>query len=184
METVVLHTNGLHTVDVQYCDCSGMERRVQLLRLGWWPATPLDPRTCATMALLRHFHLLNLQGKLPAYDFYRALELATDNVGLHRLPVSVTSLNCCFESTLTFLQDRASMFMLMVREWRHVTMAKRAGRGHNSSGIGETALPRRRRARAQRPRARAQRPRAWPPTRIADMTTGNDPGATMNAADP
>ncbi|OJT01852.1 hypothetical protein TRAPUB_7684 [Trametes pubescens] len=120
VETVVLHTNGVHTVDVQYCECSDAERRVQLLRLGWWPATPLDPRTCATMALLRHFHLLNLQGKLPAYDFYRALELATDNVGLGRLP------------------DRASMFMLMMREWRHITMAKRAGRGHTSSGIGET----------------------------------------------
>lgn len=28
--------------------------------------------------------------------------------------------------------------MLMVCEWRHVTMAKRAGRGHDAAGIAET----------------------------------------------
>lgn len=84
---MVLHTNGLHYVAVEFCKCWGLQRRTQLLRLGWWPATPFDPQTCATFAVLRHFHLLNLQGKLPAYDFYRALELRTDNTGLQPLPV-------------------------------------------------------------------------------------------------
>ena len=36
--------------------------------------------------------------------------------------------------------------MLMVREWRHIKMAKRAGRGHDETGIsgtaqGELAIP-------------------------------------------
>lgn len=34
------------------------------------------------MEVLKHFHLLNLQGKVPAYSFYRALEFQTDNTGL------------------------------------------------------------------------------------------------------
>ncbi|KII87541.1 hypothetical protein PLICRDRAFT_62996, partial [Plicaturopsis crispa FD-325 SS-3] len=71
---VVLHTNGIHYVGVDFCKCPGQgPPHVQLLRASWWPATPLEKQTCATMAVLRQFHLLNLQGKISAYDFYRAL---------------------------------------------------------------------------------------------------------------
>lgn len=87
-DVVVLHTNGIHVVTVQFCKCWGLAHRSQLLRIAWWPATPFDPKTCATFELLRQFHLLNLQGKLPAYDFCRALELQTDNTGLQYVPVS------------------------------------------------------------------------------------------------
>jgi CxC2 like cysteine cluster associated with KDZ transposases len=34
------------------------------------------------MDVLRHFDLLNLQGNLLAYSFYRTLELQTDNTGI------------------------------------------------------------------------------------------------------
>ena len=96
VDLVVLHLNGMHTVAAEFCKCGGSSRRTQLLRLGWWPATPFDPRTCATMAVLRHFHLLNLQGKVTAYDYYRALHLGTDNSGLQTLPVS----RCCVDVTI------------------------------------------------------------------------------------
>lgn len=36
------------------------------------------------------------------------------------------------------LQDRYSELMCMVREWRHLKMLKRAGRGHNSRGVSAT----------------------------------------------
>lgn len=86
---VVIHTNGIHLIDVDFCGCtSAPEHRGQLLREGWWPATALDPQTCSTFAVLNMFHLLSLQGKLSAYDFYRALEYATENFGLKKLPVS------------------------------------------------------------------------------------------------
>ncbi|KAL1940902.1 hypothetical protein VTO73DRAFT_7538 [Trametes versicolor] len=117
---VVLHINGVHVVNIQFCECKPETRRVQLLRMKWWPATPLEPKTCATFALLRQFHLLNLQGKVTAYDFYRSLELGTDNTGLESLP------------------DRSSAFATMVRQWRHITMAKGAGRGHDASLIEGT----------------------------------------------
>ncbi|KAI0686696.1 hypothetical protein C8T65DRAFT_590939 [Cerioporus squamosus] len=116
----VIHVNGLHTVDIQFCSCVPDERRSLFLRLAWWPATALDPRTCATFVVLRQFHLLNLQGKLTIYDFYKSLEIATDNSGLENIP------------------DRAQAMTIMVRQWRHILLAKRAGRGHDSSGISGT----------------------------------------------
>lgn len=84
----IIHTNGIHNVTVNYCRCKEISHRQQLLRFGWYPATPLEPQTCATIEVLRLFHFLNLQGKLPAYAFYKSLELATDNTGLLKVPVS------------------------------------------------------------------------------------------------
>ena len=86
---VVLHTNGIHLVNVDFCGCSPtISNRQQLLRTSWWPATPLEPRTCATFALLNQFHLLSLQGKTSAFDFYRSLQYITENHSLEKLPVS------------------------------------------------------------------------------------------------
>lgn len=86
---VVIDSNGIHEVAVDFCRCHGIPRRRQLLRIGWWPSMPLEPQTCATMEVLRHFHLLNLQGKLPVYSFYRTLELQTSNTGV-TIPASLS----------------------------------------------------------------------------------------------
>jgi hypothetical protein len=83
----VIHSNGIHSVSVDVCGCSNVKMHIQLLRVGWWPATPLDPNSCATFQVLREFQTLNLQGKVPIYDYYRTLELLTDNTGLESLPV-------------------------------------------------------------------------------------------------
>ncbi|TFK80817.1 hypothetical protein K466DRAFT_503224 [Polyporus arcularius HHB13444] len=117
----VIHTNGLHLVNVRFCSCGPEERRTAFLRMSWWPATALEPRTCATFHVLRQFHLLNLQGNIAIYDFYRSLEIATDNTGLEDIPVGVYV-----------------AMTLMVRQWRHILLAKRAGRGHDCTGIGGT----------------------------------------------
>lgn len=85
---VVLHTNGIHFVHVDFCGCSPtIPHRSQLLRASWWPAMPLEPQTCATLGLLNQFHLLSLQGKTSAFDFYRSLEYVFEN-GPGKLPVS------------------------------------------------------------------------------------------------
>jgi hypothetical protein len=88
---VVIDSNGIHSVNVDYCRCAAVPHRSQLLRIGWYPATPLEPQTCATMEVLRHFHFLNLQGKTTGYSFYRALEYQTDSTGLNKPPVSFYS---------------------------------------------------------------------------------------------
>ena len=40
------------------------------------------------MEVLHHFQILNLQGKLTGFSFYRVLEYQMDNTGLNKPPVS------------------------------------------------------------------------------------------------
>ncbi|KII84055.1 hypothetical protein PLICRDRAFT_671736 [Plicaturopsis crispa FD-325 SS-3] len=121
---VVVHTNGIHRVAVDYCQCvDGVDAgsyRQQLLRFGWYPATHDTPATACTFRMLEHFHLATLQGKISAYDYYGALEKLTDNTGLSPSP------------------DRYRSVLRIVREWRHLKMVKRGGRGHDESGVEGT----------------------------------------------
>jgi hypothetical protein len=59
------------------------------LEAGWWPSTPLEPQSAASMAVLRSFHILNLQGQISPTDFYRSLEQMTVGNGLSDVPVSL-----------------------------------------------------------------------------------------------
>ncbi|KAJ7791737.1 hypothetical protein B0H14DRAFT_2395344 [Mycena olivaceomarginata] len=117
---VVLHVNGIHEVAVDACDC---ERRAwagppeeQLQRVGWFPATDMRPRTCATMEMLDHFLLQTYQAKTTMYDYYSVLEKSTNNTGVKP-------------------PNRYNAFLRMVREYSHLLMLKRAGRGHAKSGV-------------------------------------------------
>lgn len=86
----VIHSNGIHRVSINYCHCraTAVDHWRQLLRIGWWPATPGEPQTCSTLEVLQHYHMLNLRGKLAAHGFYEALELQTCNNGLQDVLVS------------------------------------------------------------------------------------------------
>ncbi|KAK7027577.1 CxC2 domain-containing protein [Favolaschia claudopus] len=107
----VIDVNGVHNVAVQFCACdSTVEHRQQLMRVCWWPATALDPSTCATFGLL-----------LSSFHFLRSLELLTNADGLNPLP------------------NRRRAFIHIVRQHRMMLMMKRAGRGHSPSGIEGTA---------------------------------------------
>ncbi|KAF8197291.1 hypothetical protein K438DRAFT_1933798 [Mycena galopus ATCC 62051] len=106
----VIHDNGIHVVDVDFCGCTGAPSEVaQLLNIGWYPATHKEPATAATLSLLRRFHKLNLQARIPAYDFYNTVVLLTNGAGSRKVP------------------DCLQQFMNMVREYRHLQMCKRAG---------------------------------------------------------
>ncbi|KAF8121845.1 hypothetical protein K438DRAFT_1653350 [Mycena galopus ATCC 62051] len=119
---VVIDVTGVHNVDVNFCNCDGrVERRQQLMRVCWWPATARDPQTCATFAVVRLFQTLNCLGKVSAHDFLRSLELLTNNDGLSPLP------------------DRRRAFRHIVRQYRMTLMMKRAGRGHDPTGVNGTA---------------------------------------------
>ncbi|KAJ7490197.1 hypothetical protein B0H11DRAFT_2229118 [Mycena galericulata] len=115
---VILDNNAIHEINVDMCGCIGAPPVIdQLLNIGWFPATVKDPETCATLSLLRRFHTLNLQGRVPAYDFYNSLEVLSDRAGMRDVP------------------DRREQFTLMAREYRHLQMCKRAGRGHDGAGV-------------------------------------------------
>ncbi|KAJ7459117.1 hypothetical protein B0H11DRAFT_2160606 [Mycena galericulata] len=116
---VVLHWNGLHEVAVDFCGCSNAfqagSRRQQLLRMSWYPSTHTEPQTAATFRLLEMFHIMTLQGKVTTYDFYSGLEKLSDNTGMVKM------------------KDRYKSFMRMMREWRHLVMLKRGGRGNDGA---------------------------------------------------
>jgi hypothetical protein len=88
---IVIDTNGIHEVNVYFCDCEHrVSHRQQLLRCDWFPATVHHPQTCATARVLDLFHILTLNGKLCGHDFYASLERLTDNTGL-RVPKVIFS---------------------------------------------------------------------------------------------
>ncbi|KAJ7055405.1 hypothetical protein C8F01DRAFT_1258577 [Mycena amicta] len=81
----------------------------------------------ATNVVIRLFRPLNCLGKVSAHDFLRSLELLTNNDGLDPVP------------------DRRWAFRHIVWQCRITLMMKRAGRGHDQSGVhgtsqGELAL--------------------------------------------
>ncbi|EEB98900.1 hypothetical protein MPER_01510, partial [Moniliophthora perniciosa FA553] len=121
-EFVILDVNGIQVVRAAFCGCSNIEPRNQLLEFGLWPSSYKEPQSAATFNVLRTFHLINLKGHIPTNDFYRALERMTNGHGLTSLP------------------DRRAQFAIMVRQWRHCKMGKRAGRGHEPSGLAGTPL--------------------------------------------
>ncbi|KAJ7230743.1 hypothetical protein GGX14DRAFT_554223 [Mycena pura] len=126
---VVLHTNGIHNVVVDFCGCSKYRHIpwwTQLLRAGWYPSTTSLPQTCAMLECLDTFQALSLQSHTSAYDYYAILEYKTDGTGVK--PPS-----------------RYQVFLRMSRQWRHLLMLKRGGRGHdqygaNGTGPGELAI--------------------------------------------
>ena len=86
---VIIDTYGIHQINISFCGCNGAPHpRQQLLEVGWWPSTPKDPQSAATMNVLRNFHTLNLQGQISPTDFYRSLERLTCGDGLSTIPVS------------------------------------------------------------------------------------------------
>ncbi|KAG6819140.1 hypothetical protein H0H93_014961 [Arthromyces matolae] len=117
----ILHSNGIHNVAIRYCGCErSLPRHIQLLRRAFYPSSQLRPKTCATFSLLRLLHNLALCSKASTYDFYRTLEVMTDNTGLKK---------------------RVSKYKPLVRmviQWRHLKMLKRGGRGHDPIGVSET----------------------------------------------
>ncbi|KAF9492480.1 hypothetical protein BDN71DRAFT_1591590 [Pleurotus eryngii] len=74
-----------------------------------------------TLDVLETFHLLTLQSKVAAYDFYRTLEHKTDNAGVKDLP------------------DYYERFLDVIRVYRNLMAAKRSGRAHDPAGVKATA---------------------------------------------
>ncbi|KAI0684667.1 hypothetical protein C8T65DRAFT_712959 [Cerioporus squamosus] len=119
---VVLDVSGIHEVGVDFCGCQrALPHFMQLLRARWYPATYTDPRTASTFRLLEDFHLMSTQSKVSGWEYYTTLSRRTDNTGVQPS------------------KDRYPSFMLMARQWRHLKMMKRGGRGHDPAGVKATA---------------------------------------------
>jgi hypothetical protein len=91
----------------------------QLLREGWYPASQDRPQTCMTLVALEQFHTATCQAKTTMYDYYQTLVKLTSNDG-------------------TKPPDRYQVFIRICREYRHLMMLKRGGRGHDPGGARAT----------------------------------------------
>ncbi|KAJ7745405.1 hypothetical protein B0H14DRAFT_3097150 [Mycena olivaceomarginata] len=80
---VVITTQGIEEVGLDYCDCGTTKAKsMQLLRMRLYPATGTNPGSAATVALLRCFAHMTLVSKCSPYKFYHSLVHETDNTGL------------------------------------------------------------------------------------------------------
>ncbi|KAK6992823.1 hypothetical protein R3P38DRAFT_2407559, partial [Favolaschia claudopus] len=78
---VVLDFPHLHTINFKYCACDKSDdanNLQQLLRNRWYPATTVDPGTCATFATLETFRLLNVVSNVNVQDFVKTMERRSD----------------------------------------------------------------------------------------------------------
>ncbi|KAF7324862.1 CxC2 domain-containing protein [Mycena kentingensis (nom. inval.)] len=119
---LVLHNNGIHDVALDFCGChlhADVVHPLQLLRARLYPATTNRPQTCATLSCLDAFDALSLHAKTSAYDFYAMLEYRTNAAGVKP-------------------PNRYKAFLRMSRQYRHLIMLKRGGRGHAESGAAGT----------------------------------------------
>ncbi|KAJ7053995.1 hypothetical protein C8F01DRAFT_1260213 [Mycena amicta] len=113
---VVIHVGGVFTLRVRFCGCAkalGQDHITQLMSNGWYPATTIDPATCATFEALEQFRLLNVVGNLSAHDYVGTLERITDATLLGSTP------------------DRYKAFSRMSRQYQFLKRAKRAGIAHD-----------------------------------------------------
>ncbi|KAN0123195.1 hypothetical protein V8E52_003148 [Russula decolorans] len=121
---VIVDVSGIHTIDVQFCGChntsGGSASHVQLLRFRCFPSTITRPQSAFTFDVLNTFHLLTLQGKVSAYEFYCALQHKTDN------------------TSISDTKGYYRQFLTVVRLWRHLKLLKRSGRGHDPAGTNGT----------------------------------------------
>ncbi|KAJ7017143.1 hypothetical protein C8F04DRAFT_979864 [Mycena alexandri] len=121
---VVLDLSGVHKISYRYCGCIKSARSVngtlgQLLGNGWYPASTIDPHTCATLDTLETFRLLNVVGNVNVQDFVGTLERKTDPLRVGEAP------------------DRYKAFGYMSRQYSFELCAKRTGCGHKTNGISK-----------------------------------------------
>ncbi|KAJ7700970.1 hypothetical protein B0H14DRAFT_2648615 [Mycena olivaceomarginata] len=95
---MVIHTNGMHKVGVDFCGC--VDEEIVGSRVNSFS-----------------------DGKVTTYDFYSGLEKLTDNSGLRKM------------------KDRYKGFMRTMREWRHLAMLKRGGRGNDGDRLVAETRP-------------------------------------------
>lgn len=141
---VIMHVNGVHRVNVDFCDCGSAENssphpRVQLLRMAWFPATFERPKTAFTFDLLKLFHKVTLQGKTTLYDFYLAILQVSDSLELDKSTVSKYLSLLSLQLKRFTKQNRYSEFHRVFRIWRHLQALKHAGRGHDPAGSAATS---------------------------------------------
>jgi len=71
---IIVDTSGIHHIGVQYCHCPNAQSwDIQLMSLGFFPATFDNPQTAFLFQVLDDFLLDNLECKTTASNYYSKL---------------------------------------------------------------------------------------------------------------
>ncbi|KAL0570776.1 hypothetical protein V5O48_011179, partial [Marasmius crinis-equi] len=111
---LVLHSNGIYRINLRFCGCSkALPQHIQLLQRRLYPTNVRKGRisTVVTFEYLESLQIHTLTTKASVYDFYRAIERLTDNRGL------------------TVPKSRYRQLLRAIRQWRHLKLLLRAGKG-------------------------------------------------------
>jgi hypothetical protein len=78
---VVIHTNGIHTISIDFCACETAPAPVeQLLQCRLFPSRSKVPKSAATFNVLRQFQIMSFESKITAFGFYNGPSRLTNNV--------------------------------------------------------------------------------------------------------
>ncbi|KAH6911905.1 hypothetical protein BKA70DRAFT_1370410 [Coprinopsis sp. MPI-PUGE-AT-0042] len=120
---VVVHTNGIHHVVTQFCQCDDApEDDIQLLRMGLYPSTHRDVRTAFTFELLDYYLLDTLECYTSSLHFYTKIRRVTNEVFPKSAP------------------DRYREGLRCGRQWRRLKELKRNGCSHSNVSKTEGSM--------------------------------------------
>ena len=91
IRNMVVLDEHVHTIKFRYCACrlvNAPDHVSQLLCNRWFPATSIDPETCATFDILDFLRLASVHANVNAHNFHKVLQSRTDPLRLKWLPVS------------------------------------------------------------------------------------------------
>ncbi|KAG6847868.1 hypothetical protein H0H93_005345 [Arthromyces matolae] len=118
---VIVDTYQIHEVGLDFCNCEqSIPFAIQLLRARLYPTTGSNPCSAVTFSCLKHFHLLSLESKCSVFEYMSSVSRGSDNTGTESI------------------RDRYDEFLRVIRQWRHLKMLKRSGRGHDPNGLAAT----------------------------------------------
>ncbi|KAI1784369.1 hypothetical protein LXA43DRAFT_901749 [Ganoderma leucocontextum] len=111
---VIVDISGVHELPVIFCSCANADPPdVQLLRMGFYPATARRPKTAFTFRLLDDFLLTNKECKTSAMNYWNKIRRITDDTFPHMVP------------------DRYRDLLRVSRQWRNLKLRKWNGVGFN-----------------------------------------------------
>ena len=86
----IVDTSGIHELPVVFCSCpNANSEAVQLLDLGYYPASHRRPRTAFTFRVLDDFLLKNKECKISPRSYSTVLRRTTNSAFPHIVPVRV-----------------------------------------------------------------------------------------------
>jgi len=102
----IIDRSGIHEIGVRWCCCpDALERDMQLMTAGLFPATFRNPKTAFTFRVLEEFHLDNLECKTTPSQFISRLRRLTNDEFPNTVPVGQAHISADSRLTCRYRTD-------------------------------------------------------------------------------